>query len=612
MQKLLPLLAAVLFSLTVKANATLEQLLSVNKNWIFYQDAVAKCNGKQAKNESSFLSHEAIIKEHLQLVHTILSEKSTAHLSEKAKANRKTLLVALSKYAAAGQFPKNIFLPFTNPVFIDDEQTHCAVGYLMQQSGAEALAQEINNTERFDYIKEISNHQVPTWAEENGFTLAELAWIQPAYAAMENMGKVEDGVNGAINCIVKIDANNYIIGGDFTKELKGNTTCNHLASLNFQNGVWKIAAMQNGVNGSVHALFLDGSKIIIGGKFNNANGVAVQNIATYDLLSSSQPFAAMGALDSTVRCIIKYDNKIFAGGAFTNIFKVWQNNVWQTLPFSLVDLGEVRTMEVFNNELYIGGNFELLTGALRKHIAIYDAATGYFKASHMGNKTPVNDFCIFNNELYAGCDFVDGTDTCYMSKLGANNWDVLPNNGYMNGSKIKRIIVKDNSMYTLGQFTSTGMMSFGNNICKVTPQGSNLMYEQMLTIDNAINDGIFVDDKLLLVGDFVNNTNSNQPPYTQTLNKIGYISMGPSALPIVAKNEISLFPNPSTNAITISGSSDLLAKAYRFQIINVAGQVVKSDQLKTEKINIQELPIGSYQLLLDMDGIQKSARFFKY
>jgi hypothetical protein len=52
--------------------------------------------------------------------------------------------INLQQYHQAGVFPINDYLPYKNPIFIDRIGTHCAVGYLMQQSGAEDLAQRID------------------------------------------------------------------------------------------------------------------------------------------------------------------------------------------------------------------------------------------------------------------------------------------------------------------------------------------------------------------------------------------------------------------------------------------------------------------------------------
>jgi 16S rRNA (cytosine1402-N4)-methyltransferase len=51
----------------------------------------------------------------------------------------------------------------------------------MQQSGCEELSRKIDKHEKFAYVKEIKAEGLAEWAKTNGFTVDELAWIQPAY-----------------------------------------------------------------------------------------------------------------------------------------------------------------------------------------------------------------------------------------------------------------------------------------------------------------------------------------------------------------------------------------------------------------------------------------------
>jgi hypothetical protein len=81
---------------------------------------------------------------HLKLVETTLRQRDIRHLSASQISHRTALLDKLQQYHQAGVFPINDYLPYKNPIFIDRIGTHCAVGYLMQQSGAEDLAQRID------------------------------------------------------------------------------------------------------------------------------------------------------------------------------------------------------------------------------------------------------------------------------------------------------------------------------------------------------------------------------------------------------------------------------------------------------------------------------------
>lgn len=100
---------------------------------------------------------------------------------------RAKLLAHFDAYIAKGTTPKNEHLPWRTPVFIDDEGTICAVGYLIEQSAGRPVAEKIAASHRYAYLEEIAKAmpEVQHWVEQSGFTLEELASIQPGYEGPE-------------------------------------------------------------------------------------------------------------------------------------------------------------------------------------------------------------------------------------------------------------------------------------------------------------------------------------------------------------------------------------------------------------------------------------------
>jgi hypothetical protein len=96
-------------------------------------------------------------------------------------ARRVNLIDSLEDYVAAGEFPRNTVFPGRRPVFIDPDGRLCAVGYLVAVSSGREAAEKIAASHRYDYLLEMNEPLVDSWAEENGFTLRELASIQPSY-----------------------------------------------------------------------------------------------------------------------------------------------------------------------------------------------------------------------------------------------------------------------------------------------------------------------------------------------------------------------------------------------------------------------------------------------
>jgi hypothetical protein len=119
---------------------------------------------------------------HLEYVRDYLDARPATRPALAAK--RAELLSYLDDYIAKGTTPINTYVPHRTPVFIDARGTICAVGYLIERSVGRALPEQIAATHRLDFLEDIAEAMpaVRAWVEESGFTLEELASIQPAYA----------------------------------------------------------------------------------------------------------------------------------------------------------------------------------------------------------------------------------------------------------------------------------------------------------------------------------------------------------------------------------------------------------------------------------------------
>lgn len=164
----------------------------------------------------SINSYEDWIATHLELVETFLRQRNTSALTESQRANRNYLLQKLNGYWHERAFPVNDYTLYKTPVFIDRTGNHCAVGYLMQQSGAENLAQQVNREQKFAYVADIKTPGVLQWATDNGFTLSELAWIQPSYWPNTEFSELGTGTNGPVTKLYYNNtANRLIVTGSF-------------------------------------------------------------------------------------------------------------------------------------------------------------------------------------------------------------------------------------------------------------------------------------------------------------------------------------------------------------------------------------------------------------
>ena len=175
----LGLLFIILFSSEAKETRTVyEQLCILNKEWGKNQIA-----NPLLSTHAEFESHEDLIQAHLRLVIQTLRSTDVSHLSAEALKRRLDNLDRLRNYANASIFPQNLYHQELTPYFIDDFGTACAVGYLIVETGNESLAETVRRENNYAFISELNNKYpaLKDWADYNGFTIDELAWIQPMY-----------------------------------------------------------------------------------------------------------------------------------------------------------------------------------------------------------------------------------------------------------------------------------------------------------------------------------------------------------------------------------------------------------------------------------------------
>jgi MYXO-CTERM domain-containing protein len=110
--------------------------------------------------------------------------------------SRGALLTRLDAYARAGRFPtwdrpiegrrraphpRRFSGPGRRaPRFRDARGTWCAVGHLMAHTDP-ALAHDLARRFEDRWLSEMDDPRIAAWADRHGFSLDELAWIQPGY-----------------------------------------------------------------------------------------------------------------------------------------------------------------------------------------------------------------------------------------------------------------------------------------------------------------------------------------------------------------------------------------------------------------------------------------------
>lgn len=158
-----------------RANSLYDQLHAFNPYWA---DHAEQLTGKAAKPIHNDVDY---VRAHLAEVQVVLRNASTGHLDPEQRASRKELIAVLTDYAHQGRFPINYYRQERIPVYIDEHDTHCAVGYLMRHTGHGAMARRIASTSNYAWVREIEEPGLAAWQQASGFSFEELKLIQGAY-----------------------------------------------------------------------------------------------------------------------------------------------------------------------------------------------------------------------------------------------------------------------------------------------------------------------------------------------------------------------------------------------------------------------------------------------
>ena len=98
--------------------------------------------------------------------------------------NRQTQIARLQKYASRGLFPINEGQSDRAvPIFVDQQKTHCAVGYLMHVDGHDSAVAEVVAADNLVQVMDANLAGLSHWVRMSGLTREEAALIQPGYPA---------------------------------------------------------------------------------------------------------------------------------------------------------------------------------------------------------------------------------------------------------------------------------------------------------------------------------------------------------------------------------------------------------------------------------------------
>lgn len=582
----------------------INHLMEINKEWKYHIEAAPNI-------KIAFQNDIDRISFHLKYVVKDLRSNTSKNFTKEALENRRLLLDKLEYYASSKIFPTNNHHSIRTPYFIDDSGVHCAVGYLIAESGNESLAATISEEHNYDYLADIKTTGVLEWAVNNGFTLKELAWIQPGYMSTQTLSQVGGGTNGPIKFMCKDETNNRLIyTGDFT-EIDASSPCNNIGV--YENGV--LSCLDGGLTGTINHVYEKNGKIYASGNISNGGIQYQQAINDNGVWIYSSIPGRTGA-----EAVFSFPGEnfnrevILRTGNGNNDHEIWRVDDFDNWSLEATFHGKVSSADLNDDKIYYGGNFAYYTA----HLTGGDIVnSGLNLISRNINSDTWNSVdggvadSIHVIKNVNGIIMIGGSDNWSPSStpnyaismihadttvsISDNFW--LTNNTFIQSVTTSvydlTMIDIDSTVAICGNFSFTdAQLEMGQQaaIIKFTDAENGLPGSNLYGLKNVgtwtttnLRSIQFMNNKLYFGGNY-NYLNMNNISQLDNLVTIDETS----------SDEASVFPNPSSGVINITG-----VETHSVRITTIEGKQVFMSNGDVNKISTETIPAGSYILSLN-------------
>lgn len=617
-------------------SSAMNHLKEVNQQWDYFDITLSQA-------EFNFETDVDRIQFHLTKVIQVLSVAMTDNLTPAQVVNRNHLLDVLAQYAQEKVFPKNIYHNQRQPYFIDHRGVHCAVGFLLLQSGHGQLAREISERDNYVYVKNIDVEGLAEWANWSGFSIQELALIQPGYLIDNYFEPFPVGSNGVglpngpiISAVAHFDHDNYLLIGNFDQ--LGDELCNRVAFYNrnsgftcftneivgeirqaiilpYSNSFYLVGRFQ--YEGSIYPIFryYQGTISYLGlADYPNSEGTAVtiHNQRAYFGIKTASSLHLLYSFNmwtsDNERVVAEIDGPIYAlayddtgfrlhiGGTFSTITSDGQ--IYSSKNYVVYNNDFTFPSEPFTAPSWTTSQYDLAdtvrvilpaANLMNSHSAIY---IGGYAIQDGTPKTPLGRV-------------VDGVFESIIA-FDSDNWFA----SRRPFEEVRAIYAHEEKqkIYFGGDLThnllSSGAMLidyYGRNLNSYALSDGALKAEGIF--DQPVN-AIFklTNDDIDVLGEFTGTWNNPN-------NGMSYLASKTTDLGIEAvnnKDNYSIFPNPTNELVKLTGK---LENIQMIEIVNLSGQVVAMQDRNFEVINVQQLKDGLYTLRIRTEKGTQARKF---
>ncbi|MFA6402771.1 MAG: T9SS type A sorting domain-containing protein [Salinivirgaceae bacterium] len=314
--------------------------------------------------------------------------------------------------------------------------------------------------------------------------VVEWDWMQESWKLLDN-GDAHQGIyNGTIETLHATKDTLYaggsfsVAGGIYTRNIAkwGGTQWESVGS-----------SYENGIKGRVFCILADSNNLYVGGYFGGAGTSEAYHIAKWDGTHWSSIGIGVGGVPGAhVNALAKIGNYLYVGGYFSIVgddanYDLPANSMarfdlstqrWEALGRSIEYVfgmpGLVTTMDVYDNKIYVGGEFFSVDDTFYENIAVLDQNkwTGIGENPNIGINGDIRTIKVINGEIYIGGILQpDNTDETFaIMKWDGKTWIGVGEN-LTAGSRyayVNSIVPRDSGMIVSGYFTKAGSQNLNN------------------------------------------------------------------------------------------------------------------------------------------------------
>lgn len=322
----------------------------------------------------------------------------------------------------------------------------------------------------------------PYWAADynEGAQLTNQASISVNYllqrSAAGAWSTLGSGLNGEVNAILVVSANEIYAGGAFT--IAGGTTVNYVARWN--GTAWAALGTGPGANGVVYSLALgpDG-RLYAGGAFSLMTGyVNTAYIAVYNAGSSSWQALGTGMNNTVYGIAFGPDGTLYATGDFTtaggtaaNYIAKWDGSTWAALGSGLGANGNDIATGI-DGSIYVVGTFTTAGGSSANRVAKWTPSSSSWSAlgsglaggapSTSGHKLAIGP----DGRVYVGGNFATagGVSSTGIAVWNGTAWASLGGVTFSGTPTIYAAEWIGDMLYLGGRFTKVGSVTLIDGI----------------------------------------------------------------------------------------------------------------------------------------------------